>query len=186
MLNSSNSTFVGVLSSFLALVGLCTSSLQPKIIHLTYLLVPWSCCHTITKITNYGLMGPCSLQMVSQGVLVASAAGGIGTSCTLHSNQMLAFLTYHSNLLRIKASSVSAKHVKNSWNCTFMNRFCESFTWIYLKRSKIRSGISSSSDARETAISVFRKKFVYQASQNFFSKRKILLFSRTLHQGDPS
>ena len=59
-------------------------------------------------------MGPCSLQMVSQGVLVASAAGGIGTSCTLHSNQMLAFLTYHSNLLRIKASSVSAKHVKNS------------------------------------------------------------------------
>jgi hypothetical protein len=55
-----------------------------------------------------------------------------------------------------------------------------------LKRSKIRSGISSSSDARETAISVFRKKFVYQDSQNFFSKRKILLFSRTLHQGDPS
>ena len=54
--------FFWVLSSFLALLGLCTSSLGPKVIRLTHLLVPWSCCHKITKITNYGLMGSCSLQ----------------------------------------------------------------------------------------------------------------------------
>ena len=54
--------FFWVLSSFLALLGLCTSSMGPKVIRLTHLLVPWSCCHKITKITNYGLMGhvPCS------------------------------------------------------------------------------------------------------------------------------
>ena len=50
MLNSSNSVLLWVFSPFLALLGICTSSLWPTIIHLTNLvspILPWSCCHTV-------------------------------------------------------------------------------------------------------------------------------------------